>query len=533
MFTNALKNTINKVTNVTYTENGALAYKTTHNPFVDLNFKIAGYRSLFIKDPNLRKSAYTTKTDTLLIKEFANCFTRDPKIAMKYLFYIRDARGGLGERSIFRECLKYLISHYYSVFGKNFTKELIKLIPEYGRWDDVVDLYNFHNKEIKKIVVEILRIQLAEDYADSQNNKSISLLAKWMPSVQHASRKLALQLANDFGYTEKYYRKLLAGLRSYLDVTEVKMSSKDWPSIEYSTVPSKANILYRNAFLAHDKERRTKFLEDLQNNKTKINASVNTPFDVISAYTDYKALDYVDWRLKVKSYDQSLEEIWKALPNYIKDSDGNEILVVADTSSSMTVDDYLPYRVCMSLALYCSERLTGPYKDQIVVFSSCPRYIDMSGTRSLHDKMTDYISYSDYTNTNILATFDLILETAKINKLSQKQLPKTILVISDMEFDAATYNGNNERVFKVAHNRYKAAGYHLPRLVFWNVRSKTKSSIPMLKNKYGLTLVSGFSPSILRMVLSNKLDPYAALLDEINSPRYDLVDKLLSTHNYF
>jgi hypothetical protein len=333
---------------------------------------------------------------------------------------------------------------------------------------------------------------------------------------------------------------MLSKLRSYLKVVEVAMSKKEWSAIDYSAVPSRANLIYNNAFLRNDEERRRDYLNKLQKGETKINAGVLFPHDIVHKYT---LMSRRNWET-----DTALEELWKALPDYVKGA-GNTICV-ADGSGSMgcTVGgtQVSALEVANALAIYFAERCSGEFHDNYITFSENPQLVDLSQGNSLKEKLEIASHYSEVANTNIEAVFDLILRTAIKSEMNQEDMPKNILILSDMEFDgcAGVPTGRvtkdwwgretielakpDKKFFEVIAQRFANHGYKLPRLVFWNINSRT-GTIPVKENDLGVALVSGFSPAIVKMVLSNSTDPFECLLEQLNSERYLAVEEALTT----
>jgi hypothetical protein len=368
-------------------------------------------------------------------------------------------------------------------------------------------------------------------------NKPISLLAKWMPSANASSaqtKKYAKKLRKALNLTEREYRIALSKFRKYLDVVEVKMSNKNWSEINYETVPSRANLIYNGAFLRNDEARRREYLGQLEKGEVKINASTLYPHDIVHKY-----MSGGYWS-SLKSKDATIEGLWKALPDNVQGC-GNTI-VVADGSGSMTCNvgntRVTALDVANALAIYFAERSSGQFKDKYITFSERPQLVDLSNCKSLHGKLQKALAHDEVANTNIEAVFDLILTTAIKNNMSQEDIPQNVLIISDMEFDrCATSNSKDywnrrpdQRLFKVIAKKYEDAGYKLPRLVFWNVNSRT-GTIPVKENDLGVALVSGFSTNICKMVMSGNTDPYECLLETLNSKRYDAVEAALTTQN--
>ena len=512
-FMNAVKQTLNNEYNVSVTENGAVGYRTTGKELLDLNFAIASLRKM---------------SDAEVAKRFKKAFVEDKLLAMKWLFYARDVRGGVGERRLFRVVIADLVKS-----NPEMVIPVINLIPEYGRYDDLWCLLD--NKESEKVIYQIVDKQLKSDWENMNAKKPISILAKWMPSINASAEKTkenGKKLCKALHMTEREYRKAMSKLRKYLDVVEVKMSDKNWSEIKYEAVPSRANLIYNSAFLRNDEARRREYLGKLEKGETKINASTLFPHDIVHKYTSGTG-----WSHSLKAKDATIEALWKALPNTVNDC-GNTI-VVADGSGSMTsrVDNnsgVTALEVANALAIYFAERSSGQFKDKYITFSERPQFVDFSKAKSLHDKLQTALAHNEVANTNIEKVFDLILTAAVNNKMRQSDLPKNILIISDMEFDSATYvhsgrgySRPDKRLFDVIAKKYAQAGYKLPRLVFWNVNSRT-GTIPVKENDLGVALVSGFSVNIAKMIMSGKTDPFECLLETLNSERYAPVEAALS-----
>lgn len=517
MFENALKETMSQ--EEVLTENGAVGFKSSGHALLDINFATSSLRQ---------------KTVDEIQKMFSEAYQESPLLAVKWMFMLRDIRGnGMGERRSFRICYKWLSRFHYEVAVK-----LIPLIAEYGRFDDLFEFDaddNIWNK-----VFDYIDKQWAEDLVNMKANKPISLLAKWMPSINTSSPKsvaLAKRFCKQLQLSEKQYRKTLSAMRKYLNVLEQKMSAKQWSEINYETVPSKANVRYNAAFLRNDEARRREFLGKLEKGEAKINAATNFPCDIIHAYSSKIHTNYYG-NSSSFSIDPALEAMWKALPN-VK-INGN-LLCCCDGSGSMTISvdrksSVTALEVCNALGIYCSEHLTGPFKDKYITFSEYPQYVDMSNAKSLAEKISIALQHNECANTNVEAVFDLVLETATINQLKQEDIPD-ICIISDMEMDSGASFGvsywnhskysasKNALMIQIA-KRWNAAGYKLPRLIWWNVNSRT-CTIPMQNNDSGIVLVSGFSQSQFKMIQCNKTDPYDVLVEALNAERYDAIENAI------
>lgn len=503
-FMNAMQNEALESQNFSETENGALGYRTTGKSLLDLNFSVASLRSA---------------TDTEIFDRFMEAYLEDKELAMKWLFYARDVRGGLGERRLFRAVMNSLAQ-----YDINVVRSVMRLIPKYGRWDDLVELITVPGYELTDEVADFISIQLQQDMEGAAHGEPISLLAKWLPSVNTSSpatRDKAIRLCGAIGLSQASYRKTLSKLRAYLKIVERDMSAQRWGDINYEAVPSRANLIYNKAFLRHDAERRTEYLEKLSKGEAKINSSVLYPHDIVHRYVrgNYMMHNLI--------YDDTLEALWKALPDMV--SGGGNTIVVADGSGSMCSrvgnTDTSALEVANALAIYFAEHSSGTFKNKYITFSSRPKFVDFSTCQTLRDKLLKAYSNCEIDDTNIEAVFDLILTTAIKNGAHQEEIPRNVLIISDMEFNRAYCRGSyDERLFETIGKKYAEAGYKLPRLVFWNVNSRTET-IPVRENDNGVALVSGFSANICKMVMSGKTDPYECLLEVLNSERYKLVGK--------
>ena len=502
-FTDALNNTTN---NIAYTENGMLGYQSTNNPYLDFLYKVSSLRTL--NDFELRGECNS------FIDEVFD--THLEKYLLKFILYVRDPRNGLGERRLGRELLKVLFLDIEYCYHREIFEWVVKHLYDYGRWDDLVDLfwefYIYNYKEQAWSIAQSLKRMLEIDLESIKINAPVTLLAKWMPSINTSSKQtkeIAKKLYKYFDWIEKQYRQNLSKLRKYLEVTERKMSLQEWNEIDYEKVPSLANLRYKDAFLKHDKERREEYLSKLAKGEAKINSSVNFPHDVVHKYS-YRGR----YGLSVHDYDETLERLWKNLKEVpgLKDT-----LVVRDDSGSMTIyigkTNITSLEVATALGIYCAEHCSDAYKDKIISFSENPKYLDFSDKISLWDKLDYLYEHSEIANTNIRKVFQLILQTATDNNLKQEELPKQILIISDMEFDeGADFVGNP---IEESQREFKKYGYKVPKLIFWNVNSRT-NTVPIKTNELGVYLLSGFSPNVLNILAGGSDNQFEALMKELD-----------------
>lgn len=486
-FFESMKSTLNE--NKTTTDNGAIAYETAGKKLLDFNFEVSGFRN---------ESEFTIKNN------FMDVFYEDRMTAIKYLFMLGDCRGGLGERRTFKTCFEWLADQQPEI-----AKAALNLIPEYTRWDILTELTE-RTDAIGETAIEIVKNQLEYDIQNMNNGRPISLLSKWMPSIKSSKYHIdaGRKMAKNLGMIQKNYRKTLSSLRKYLDVVEVKMCAKKWDEIKYETVPSKANLIYNGAFLRNDEKRRREYLDSLNKGQTKINASVLQPHEITYKYRC------------IRSSNDTLEALWKALPDLTVEN----TLVVRDGSGSMTwtscgSSGATPLDVATALAIYMAEHNSGGWKDKYITFSSNPEIVDLSNCKTLKEKVHYSAKFNDCSNTDIYKTMKLVLETAIKNKMKQSDMPKRIVICSDMQFDGTKHH-LNQSLFDSIAKEFEQYNYRLPKICFWNLAGSVKNTIPMQENELGLVLCSSFSIQNLKMFMSGETDPYKVLMEAINSERY-------------
>lgn len=482
-------NAIREEANYKLTENGALALRSTMSALVDLFGEIGSLRN---------------REDSEIESLFIKAFNEDKLLATKMAFYARDIRGGLGERHTFRVILRFLANVHPEIAIKN-----IKNIPLFGRYDD---LYVLVRTPAEDAMWAFIREQWEKDLKDMADGKPISLMAKWLKSVDTSSeesRILGKKTARKLGLTEKAYRKTLSSLRRYLDVVERKMSHNQWDQIDYERVPSLALKRYRKAFERRDEERFKEYIEAVAKGEKKINASTLFPYDIL------EAMGGGYFSLYIIKYDPVLEEQWKNLPNYV-DGEYN-VVVMADTSGSMVGR---PMATSVGLAIYFAERNSGPFKNKFMTFSSVPSWVELKGD-TLYEKLKCVPSIIE--NTNLEAAFLLVLETALKHNLKNEDLPKAIVVISDMEIDGAVVIDNDKDFYTAMAKKFAEHGYDIPNIVFWNVDARHDTF--HAKSEYkGVQVFSGQSPAVFKAVLKSiNMTPYEAMVQTLSDPRYDCI----------
>jgi hypothetical protein len=453
----------------TLTENGMVINSSTLNECVNLFFTIGAMRG---------------QDKQRLISTFSKAFNENPLTALKILFWVRDVRGGAGERQIFRDILKYLVENH-----PNVVKQNIQAIPHFGRWDDLSVLFGTKlEAESTKMFVDGLIVENG-------------LCAKWIPRkgvIFNAIRK-ALKT------TPKNLRNLLVGISN---TVEQKMCANQWTNIEYSKTPSLAMGRYTKAFAKHDITGFTEYLEKLKKGETKVNAGAVYPYNVV------QTMNQGSWELA--------NEQWKSLPNFMEGTT-ERILPVVDVSGSMgsiVSGSITCLDVAISLGLYISERNEGVFKDSFITFSEKSELQVLSGTLK---ERYEQMSQADWgMNTNLNLVFNLILNQALKHKVLPEDMPSKILIMSDMEFDQATRQSDS--AIQMIRRQYDESGYTLPEIIFWNIQSRGKN-FPVRHDESGTALISGLSPSIVKSVLGGKeMTPVSIMNETINSERYSIIE---------
>lgn len=481
------------------TENGAIKRNTTKSMLLDL-FALGG--------------AYRTRSNEDIFNLFYDAYVENPEYALKCLFYLRNVRGGQGERNFFKVCLNRL-----AFVDADAVERNLRFVPELGRWDD---FYCLVGTPVEEKAFAFLRAQLELDI----KSKTPSLLAKWLKSENTSSkesRRLATVTRKHFELTSQQYRKILSELRKRINVVERLMSENRWDEIEFDKIPSRAGFIYRNAFARRDiiKEKYKTFAED---KATKVNASTLYPYECVAKALDSWSMDETE-RAMINKY-------WDNLTDYINGKPFNGI-VMADTSGSMIGT---PMNVAVSLALYCATKCSGPYANHFITFSTNPYLCEIKGYDFVNK--CERISNNDDWggSTNIEAAMELLLSTALKHNLSQSDVPENLVIVSDMEFNdcasagpvtnyrwgvaSNSYRLNSEdtTLFETIEKRWADCGYKMPHITFWNVNCRNGKNIPMKDNGY-VNFVSGFSPVLFEQLLECKT-AYDLMMEVLNKDIY-------------
>lgn len=454
------------------TENGALSNSSTGSDLVNLFASIGSARQRDVT------------------QDFINAFLQNKEWAMRMLFWSRDIRGGAGERETFRK-----ITLKLEEVAPEVLDQVLRLVPEYGRWDD---LLVFKTPYIKAIAYEVIREAILAGNG---------LCAKWMPR----KGPIAAELRTFLGFSPKQYRKTLVGLTK---VVETLMCQKEWKTINFSHVPSVASARLQKAFGRNAPEQYGAYLASLEKGEkgVKINATTVFPHDIIRSFAT--------------GNERAAEQQWKALPNY---AGAKNVLPMVDLSGSMSAQisgSVTAMDIAIGLGLYMSEKQNSAFKDIILTFSSQPKLFKLTAN-STYGKVKEIMKVAEVSNTNIQAGFDRILDFARMNKVSQDDMPEYLLIVSDMEFDSCA---NQKTNYQDAKDKFAAAGYTLPKIIFWCVTSRNKQ-FPVTTKDENTALISGYSPAIMKALVSGKLNnfsPEGVMLETIMNERYDAVSKALS-----
>ena len=458
------------------TANGMKARKSSANACVDLFYNIGASRGKNI------------------VPAFTAAYVENPDLALRITQWARDVRGGSGERQVFRDILAYLENT-----KPEDASRLLAKVPELGRYDD---LFVFKTKPLKAQAYTLLG-----DALRARNG----LAAKWTPRKGEVAR----EIREFFGMTPKQYRKSLVTLTN---VVETQMCANNWDNINYSHVPSVAHARYKKAFGRHGTtyaEYVTKLVKGEAG--VKINASAVFPYDVLKGRIGrYNTMS--------KQELDVVEAQWNALPNYVGAAN---VLPMVDSSGSMTCpagghtskSGLTCLEVAISLGLYFADKNTGKFKDTFLTFSRSPKLVNLKG--NINQKI-DQMNTGEVANTNLHKAFELILDVAVKNNVPQAEMPETLVIFSDMQFDQGV--DRDESAIEMIERKYKAAGYTVPQVVFWNLNA-AYGNTPVKFDKRGTALVSGFSPAVAGGIMGGNMDdftPEAIMLKTVMKDRYSI-----------
>ena len=476
--------------NITYTENGAVTNVSTGSECLDLFARIGALRSASDED---------------ITDIFLRAYAENADLAVKTLFFARDIRGGLGERRVFRVILRWLADNEPETCRKN-----LYFVGEYGRYDDLLCLFG---TACEQDMLDVIREQLRKDQEAMDDGSAVSLLGKWLPSVNASCAetvRLAKKTARALGMTDAQYRRTLTALRARIRILENNLREKDY-TFEYEKQPSRALFKYRAAFRRNDEERYQAFLDRAGTDHAAMHTGALAPYDVIAPVVSSFGRAFSEEERK------SLDVTWNALEDFT----GNEnALVVVDGSGSMYWEGRpLPAAVAQSLGIYFAEHNHGAFRNHFITFSALPKLVEVRG-RDIVEKVRYCMSFNDCSNTDLEKVFDLLLRTAVKNRVPQEEMPAKLYIISDMEFDCCSHAEMTN--FRSAEKMFAAYGYVLPQVVFWNVQSRNRQQ-PVTKNEQGVCLVSGCNAHIFSMLKNDSLDPYHFMMQILTAERYAVI----------
>jgi hypothetical protein len=463
------------------TANGMAARKSTASACVDLFFKAGASRGKNIT------------------KEFTAALVENEDVALRMALWLRDARGGAGERELFRQILTHLESYRPELAAK-----LLPKVPELGRWDD---LFVFKTEALKAQAYNML--------GDALREKN-GLAAKWTPR----KGDVAVEIRKFFGMSPKFYRKSLVEMTK---VVESQMCAKEWNEINFSHVPSVAASRYKKAFFRNTPEYAKYVAELIKDPKdrtmnVKINAGAVFPYDVLKGAIGGYNKKYNSTELG------ALQAQWDSMENFIGDAN---VLPLVDVSGSMSCpaggygskSQTTCMDVAVSLGLYMADKNKGKFKDTFLTFSGKPELLHLKG--NIVDKIKQMCDSNWGMNTDLVKAMDKILSTAVAGGVPQEEMPEMLMIMSDMQFDQCAKF--DDSAMQMIARKFEAAGYELPKIVFWNLNAA--DNVPVKYDARGVALVSGFSPAIMVAVLggdTEKFTPEAIMLKALMVPKYDL-----------
>ena len=461
-----------KVKNTILNSKGSEYYETSYDANLDLFAKISRFNEEY-----------------KILDTFCDAYEENSSLALSNLLYILDIRDGKGERRIFKIIYSYLCNNH-----PDDALKILPLISKLGRYDYILVGID---TPIESNVISLIKEQLEYDL----KTDNPSLLAKWLPSHRshNTNNELAKKLIKLLGMSEKEYRVTLSTIRSKLNIVEKNLTNRDYENIDFNKVPSKAMLKYNKAYTTNMSDMYNHYKESLNNGESEIKTTGLFSYEIVKRI------------LFNKDSDNIYDYMWKNQKE-IFDFNPDNILVVADTSGSMTNYNYIPYCTSIGLAIYISERNKGIYKNKFITFSEKPVLQEIKGD-TISEKIKSMKTINAY-NTDIDKVFKIIIDSALENNISNEELPSHIIIISDMEFDSgvASQSGTNFSGWK---QLFESHGYKLPNIIFWNVACDSKG-LPVTMFDNDVALISGFSTSILESILSlDKYNPVDVMLEKL------------------
>lgn len=484
----------------TRSENGAVMHASSGHTLLDLNFNALGMRKL---------------SSEKIVDLFSKAYAEDKQLAVRWLFYAGDIREGMGERHLFRSALPFVAKRH---------QHLLKFVGEYNRFDSLLPMLD--DAELSGPVLNLIKDQFNADLANLKAGRSVSLLGKWLPSINASSKKTrhyAKIVSRALFDSHRTYRNACSMLREYIDVVERKMCSGQWGLVEYSKVPGVAIHRYREAFNKHDLARFTEFNAKVLKGEAKKNAATVSSAELVHSYRyGYNS---------VKNVDAAIEASWAALPDLL--ANDYSIIPVCDISESMTnctISDATSAQVldaAVGLSLYCARYNKCPaFRNKVMTFSSTPKFVDVDAPTLRENIKRIMASPNKGYSTNITRMFEAYLNALIGSGVPVNAKLPTLVIFSDMEFDREAPRNmgfdDSPTLFDAIRRKFKQYGYDLPRLVLWNLSSRS-GGVAVRTNPAGIVMLSGVSAMTMDMIFSNRTDPFDILCDKLNGKRYQQI----------
>jgi hypothetical protein len=522
---------------ITKTANGGNAFKSTGSAIVD-------YFMLFMRDLSISDS----------YDHLEKCWKEDPKKTVAIIFNGRDRLNGKKEKKVANEAMLWLRKNKFETYMCN-----IKLyVEKYGRWKDLLYIsYNLKNID-HKIEMNIIAQKLIDDKINLDNNKPVSLCAKWAPSENDRNdrqRQFAKKVASviygckDTYKMSKYRKQYLVPLRKQIDIVESKMCDNKWEEIKYENIPGVASNKLKKAFIKHDEERYKKYLGDVATSVKKINVTGILPHELAGVYIKDLA------KLNKGEVCQTTEMQWKAIvENVRKSGNFDNAISIVDVSGSMfnAKNGSIPAQVAVALGIITALCCKGDFANKIITFSENPQLVDLitanatnstekpkiengdasvSNIPSLHECIKNIMGVDYGFSTDFLRCNEEIINYAIKYKVPQDKMPKKLFVFTDMQFNN-TITGNFERdyrnnrnntnaldtVYKSIVKLYEANNYKAPKFIFWNLNSDSNEVFPVNCDTEGTAIVSGFSEQLLKIFMNYDEFKPEFIVNEILAP---------------
>ncbi|KAL3925429.1 MAG: hypothetical protein SGILL_000415 [Bacillariaceae sp.] len=478
---------------------------------------------------------------------------RDVALLIVLVFATRNARGGKGERKLSYDMMLELLREM-PVTGL----KLVPLFPHFGCFKDVFllmelvkndpSLHSSLKAKFSETCTKLLSDQLRSDIEAMEKHEDetksgktsspprISLLAKWLPREQSSLNKkigFVSDFAKHFFGTDQAslegswesaskarYRRTVAKLTETLKLPEVLLASQREDEIEFGKVSSKATLRLRKVFLNEDKagEIRTKnpkrvrmterFLDQIIEKGLK--GAQLMPHEIVEKIIRGKVSKPEAMVLDAQ-WKSLRESVLSQINNAENDVDPTKMVPLSDVSASMTGT---PMHVAIAMGILISEITHEAFRGLVMTFESHPRWHKLDSSMSIVEKVQSLARAPWGGSTNFQAAQELVLDVATQHKLDREDVP-ILIVFSDMQFNQASgYHFKKDRMVTMhqeIEKRYATVGANLgwedttsPVIVYWNLRN-AGGGHPVDKDQQGAVLLSGFSPSLLKLVMQGKV----------------------------